>query len=389
MEGFLKCVLAPLRLSFKYVTLIPYMTVLKGFRLDTKGEPTSKIVAIKVNEHGKTSDREIRNNKLLSALKIPSSEKEVWVHRGQHYVCQMLGWSQIDTRLVYIAFDFYVQDLEEYTVKNGPLDASTRRTIAQQLVLALAFLEQKGLIWGDCKPQNILMDGKNLKISICDFGGSCLLSDRSERLLSRTANYSPYELLFESNKRSPGHDVWSLGCTLCRLNVQEQLPAVKMTGKPIPDPGPGRVIQFPVEERWDATSQAWKTVKIRTPEIFDGQYQMFRQRLNIEEDDSHRFMYRCLTKNLDRRPTATELLEDPYIDVSHDDGSTGLRRRRSFFKHSERPPPGRDYFKSRSLPRVRSQEFHGPAPADAYVPYRDRELDPDDESDSSSWTSCD
>ena len=60
-------------------------------------------------------------------------------------------------------------NLNDYIIKNWPLDKATIKHITQQLVLALDFMHSQGICHRDLKPQNILLDDE-LNIKICDLG---------------------------------------------------------------------------------------------------------------------------------------------------------------------------------------------------------------------------
>ena len=60
-------------------------------------------------------------------------------------------------------------NLNDYIIKNWPLDKSTIKHITSQLALALEFMHSKGICHRDLKPQNILLDDQ-LNIKICDLG---------------------------------------------------------------------------------------------------------------------------------------------------------------------------------------------------------------------------
>ena len=60
-------------------------------------------------------------------------------------------------------------NLNDFIVKNWPLDKKVIKLITAQLVLALEFMHSKGVCHRDFKPQNILLDDM-LNIKICDLG---------------------------------------------------------------------------------------------------------------------------------------------------------------------------------------------------------------------------
>ena len=65
-------------------------------------------------------------------------------------------------------------DLEQYSIKHGPLPASIILTIANQMCEILATLRQqkKVMIHGDIKPSNIVFDHQSKTIGLIDWGSS-------------------------------------------------------------------------------------------------------------------------------------------------------------------------------------------------------------------------
>jgi len=82
------------------------------------------------------------------------------------------------------------------------------RVIAAQIIDALLYLHSKGIIYGDLKAENILLD-KNGIVKLCDFnlsGTRSLLNDT----LQGTVCYLAPEII-EGRSRTPKSDFWSLG----------------------------------------------------------------------------------------------------------------------------------------------------------------------------------
>ena len=82
------------------------------------------------------------------------------------------------------------------------------RVIAAQIIDALIYMHSKGIIYGDLKAENILLD-KNGLVKLCDFnlsGTRSLLNDT----LQGTVCYLAPEII-EGRSRTPKSDFWSLG----------------------------------------------------------------------------------------------------------------------------------------------------------------------------------
>ena len=82
------------------------------------------------------------------------------------------------------------------------------RVIAAQIIDALLYMHSKGIIYGDLKAENILLDERGI-VKLCDFnlsGTRSLLNDT----LQGTVCYLAPEII-EGRSRTPKSDFWSLG----------------------------------------------------------------------------------------------------------------------------------------------------------------------------------
>jgi len=126
-------------------------------------------------------------------------------------------------------------DLEKFLVTDS--DSVFRRTpeyqelvlaIVCQLFYAVECLHKIGLIHGDLKPNNILINGHTGQIKLADFGGSASLEpvpshtppEMQTRVTSSTNIYLPPELQGQSKtsfKATTKTDIWSLGLIILFL----------------------------------------------------------------------------------------------------------------------------------------------------------------------------
>lgn len=93
-------------------------------------------------------------------------------------------------------------------------------TITEQLLEVLTYLHSKNIVHSDIKPDNILFDGKQIKL--IDFG----LSNYNDQIgtMCGTLDYmAPEQILREEQFDSRPRDLWSAGVTLYELWTQ-QLP---------------------------------------------------------------------------------------------------------------------------------------------------------------------
>ncbi|MCH2077561.1 MAG: serine/threonine protein kinase [Rhodobacteraceae bacterium] len=138
----------------------------------------------------------------------------------------------------YMALDFIAgPDLFE-VIENHPhyLTPEVVQALAEQILLALDYVHENGILHRDISPDNILLDPNKTPVLI-DFGASRVGQSRSSRVLSRVFTvkdgYSPQEFYFEGRFQSPASDLYALGATLyhlvtgsCPPNSSERLAAV-------------------------------------------------------------------------------------------------------------------------------------------------------------------
>lgn len=156
----------------------------------------------------------------LHALKVLS---------GCKGIVQLLDIEINDNFIFSIMLSYHKSDLEMF-IKKIPFIERLRYadTITSQLLTILTQLNNRGIIHGDIKPQNILIDyeydtnklTKSPTIYLSDFGSSLQLScNRNYRpsgfhLIGYTSIYAPPESNLHGNIYSDKSDVYALGMTL-------------------------------------------------------------------------------------------------------------------------------------------------------------------------------
>jgi len=82
------------------------------------------------------------------------------------------------------------------------------RVISAQIIQALLYMHSKGIIYGDLKAENILLD-KNGSVKLCDFNLSGTRSILNDTLQGTVCYLAPE--IIEGKDRTPKSDFWSLG----------------------------------------------------------------------------------------------------------------------------------------------------------------------------------
>jgi len=88
--------------------------------------------------------------------------------------------------------------------------------IARQCLVALNFVHKLGLVHSDIKPENILLASySKAKVKVIDFGSSCYLSDRQSSYIQSRSYRAPEVIL--GLPYDGKIDVWSLGCVIAEM----------------------------------------------------------------------------------------------------------------------------------------------------------------------------
>ncbi|KAH9967666.1 kinase-like domain-containing protein [Lactifluus volemus] len=184
-----------------------YSTVIHGTHNATRQE-----YAIKVLDKGHLK----RNNKLHTAL----AEKNTLVRLGSgHPGIVRLHWAFQDDWSLYFVLDLASNgELQSRISRMGSLSTTCARYYTAQLVDALDYMHQRGVIHRDLKPENLLLDD-DFRIKVTDFGTGKLIDvppERATKTFVGTAQYVSPELL-EANETSKSSDLWALGCVLYQM----------------------------------------------------------------------------------------------------------------------------------------------------------------------------
>lgn len=166
-------------------------------------------VAIKVVDKTKLSEEKkadlMQEIKILRAVQgHPAIVQLHYVHETPHHF--------------YLVFEHKSMDLYSFIRKYRPIPENKVKYIFTQLVSALDHCHKLGICHRDVKIENVLIDERTLKVSLCDFGFATFFK-RDERLSKWCG--SPHTVAPEIILRTPydpiAADFWSLGSILYAL----------------------------------------------------------------------------------------------------------------------------------------------------------------------------
>jgi serine/threonine protein kinase len=117
----------------------------------------------------------------------------------------------------------YIGDISFYDTIHGGCTENYVAVVSNQVLSALSYLNSRGIIHGDIKPENILCRPYPFihMIKIIDFGFSVVYNKPHSyvgQLNSGTVYYLPPEVLMQNGEYTTAIDIWSFGIVLyCAL----------------------------------------------------------------------------------------------------------------------------------------------------------------------------
>lgn len=116
-----------------------------------------------------------------------------------------------------------------------PMDLVGLRTVLAHCLRALKFLHEHGVVHGDIKPSNMMIDRRK-RVKIGDFGLARRVSDDEGSLLKGTTKYMAPEVVSEEfGEVGPASDLYSLGFSayelMCGENFDSLFPGLNAHGR--------------------------------------------------------------------------------------------------------------------------------------------------------------
>ena len=271
----------------------------------------NRIVALKkiydAFQNSTDAQRTFREIMFLHRLHHPNIIKLLHVHRAYN------------DRDIYLVFEYMETDLH-VVIRANILEDIHKQFIIYQLLKTMKDLHSAEILHRDMKPSNLLVNS-DCTMKVADFGlARSILSLDSEQALRpvltdyiATRWYRPPEILLGSTRYTKGVDMWSVGCILGEL----------MLGKPI---FPGRsttnqleiiisVTGYPSAADIAATNSQFAQAMLR--DISSSHPRSFAELLPNASPDALDLIQDLMRFNPNRRITAAEALEHPYVAAFH------------------------------------------------------------------------
>lgn len=289
-----------------------YGSVFKAFDLET-----NEVVALKIlKAYDQKESLPLSFYRELGVLQNFKHENIVsygGVFRYPHEIC--------------ITLEYCETDLQKQLSCQPLLQPNQVKHLMRQLLNGLAELHQAGYAHRDLKPSNILIKGgRTLKIT--DFGLSRQLN--SKQLTSKVTSlaYRAPELILGSKDYTTAIDIWSAGIIFYELCTGEKFPSAcsdlsqldkifRVTGTPSPSSEDEKSPEIQSDGDILCHLPNWRLASMlhiypRTLE------QLLKDKLPPELADAFDIITSMLSLNPSNRPSAVELLRNPFFSVSEE-----------------------------------------------------------------------
>ena len=139
----------------------------------------------------------------------------------------------LDRTRGWLILELMQANLEERTA-GRQMDLKSLRTTLAHSLRALVFLHERGIVHGDIKPSNLMLDARR-RVKIGDFGLARRASDSEGELIKGTTKFmAPETVADEFGEIGPASDLYSLGFTayqlMCGDNFDSLFPGLKAFG---------------------------------------------------------------------------------------------------------------------------------------------------------------
>ncbi|KAK1419658.1 hypothetical protein QVD17_28901 [Tagetes erecta] len=190
----------------------------------------SKVVRAKKKDTGKVYALKIMDKKFITKENKTAYVKleRIVLDQLNHPGIVQLHFTFQDTYSLYMALEACEGgELFDQITRKGRLTEDETRFYAAEIVDALEYIHNLGLIHRDIKPENLLLTSDG-HIKIADFGSVKPMQDSQITVLPNatteekastfvgTAAYVPPEVL-NNSPATIGNDLWALGCTLFQM----------------------------------------------------------------------------------------------------------------------------------------------------------------------------
>ncbi|OHT17005.1 CAMK family protein kinase [Tritrichomonas foetus] len=269
---------------------------------EAEEEETGRNVALKCISKIRFNDDSKFKRKIMS---------EIEIHRNlnNENIIDFLGVFQ-DDDYIYITLELCTKgNLLEYLRKDPPFSEKKTSQIVKLMLNALIYLHSNGIIHHDVKLQNFLIN-EMAQLKLCDFGLSLNMNRKRKHHHSSicgTPGYISPEIVQREKIITAAVDIWALGvCTFLMLTAKQP---------------------FHHGDRQE-TYQNIKDINYKWPKT------------PLVSDVAKSFIEAIFQKDPSKRPTASELLNHPFItnnEGDNEDENLNAKRYNGWYEESSIP----------------------------------------------------
>ena len=178
-------------------------------------------------------DRNVREGQILSELRY---EKFKWNDGRPTHVIDLVDQFRYRGYLG-LVFQYYRRDWHSIMVgglgEKRLIDLEVLRTLTRQMLTALKFLKNSGIIHCDLKPENIMYHSPSASSYLSDFGHSVhagrsgVDGDQNYYAARGTLEYLSPEMIMQTGIFGYQSDMWALGATLYSISTYHRLIEVR------------------------------------------------------------------------------------------------------------------------------------------------------------------
>lgn len=118
----------------------------------------------------------------------------------------------------YIVFEFLETTLYQYYT-NYLISFADSINMGKQMLEGVSYIHSFDIIHCDLKPENIMLDTRNKKIKIIDFGSAMYDLDTKKNFYIQSRYYRAPEIIYELEYTTK-IDIWSIGCIIYEILFQ-------------------------------------------------------------------------------------------------------------------------------------------------------------------------
>uniref|UniRef100_A0A3Q3XLX2 Mitogen-activated protein kinase 15 n=1 Tax=Mola mola TaxID=94237 RepID=A0A3Q3XLX2_MOLML len=221
---------------------------------------------------------------------------------------------------IYLIFEYMDTDLHAVIKKGTLLKDIHKRYVMYQLCKAIKYLHSGNVIHRDQKPSNVLLD-TDCVVKLCDFGLARSLNqiqeDSGNPALTEyvaTRWYRAPEILLGSARYTKGVDMWSLGCILGEMLLGKALfpgtstiNQIEKIMSAIPHPSPEDILSIKSEYGSSLIQRMLLKPQVPLEDLLQPSV----------PPDALDLLRGLLVFNPDKRLTAEQALQHPYVDRFH------------------------------------------------------------------------